>query len=327
MMSVLDSVIDRVGEYLGVSKPKDLLPEADGWSADQEDGGPIRIRVGVEAATLEDDLKKDGASDPSRAFCLAAWLSSMGEPSRAEIVVTGAGFRQSPAMRRAVFVLNEYETLLPRLMSVSSGAAWRWPTDPVFNVERSRSLRKPARGREGKLARVLAGDRELRQTLEVLDGPVEPLRELLPVGLYDDSVSPDTHWTPAGKSAIDLWTRTRDRKIMHLFELHAGRKGPVGILAEALYYARMLGYVRDRRTIEYAPQADGMSAARNCREIKMWLATANMHPLVWHPKRGSAPIEQLNAALTRRRVSFGVMPVTPDPPALHVEQRWPVVKV
>ena len=319
---MLESLLEKIAKHLGVSKPGKLLPAALSFSAEAGEDGVV-ISATVDAETLGEDFTSDGPSAPSRALCLAAWLTRLGEPARAEITVVDSRYKQTPAHRRASFILSEYAELLPRLFRVSGAQPWAWPSDPVFNVESRRSAKSKARGHDGRLAQSLASDRELRETLTALDGPVEPLRSGMPVGLYDHEVMPDTHWTPAGTSAVDLWTRTRDRATVPLFELKAGRKTSVGILPEAFYYARMLSYVRDRRSIEFAPTGDGMNVVRNCRHIKMWLAASSQDPLVWHPEHGSPVLDALNAALTRRRVSFGVMPVTVEPAALHVDARWP----
>jgi hypothetical protein len=85
----------------------------------------------------------------------------------------------------------------------------------------------------------------------------------------------------------------------------------------------MLSYVRDRRFIDFAPTADGLSAVRRAKHLKMWLAGPAPHPLVWHPEHGSAPLDALNAALLKHHVTIGVMPVTLEPPTLHLDRRWP----
>jgi hypothetical protein len=321
-VTVLDSLFQKVGDYLGMSKSQRTVPPGAEWSV-VEDDDALRIGVTIEAELLNEVFEKDGASSPTFALCLAAWLTRMGEPARAEITVLNTSLRQTPDQRRAAFILHEYEQLLPGLFTVSGAPRWSWPPAPVFNVESRRSARVKLRGRHGQLAQSFAGDRDLREVLGQVDGPVEPLRSGMPVGLFSNEVSPDTLWTPAGASAVDLWTRTRDHRVVHLFELKAKGKASVGILPEALYYSRLLSYVRDRRSIEYAPTADGMSAVRNCHQLRMWLAAASLHPLVWHPECGSAPLDALNTQLTRDRLSLGVMPVTVDPPTLGVNERWP----
>ncbi|MFT5431229.1 MAG: hypothetical protein ACI9OJ_001908, partial [Myxococcota bacterium] len=289
---MLESVLEKIAGHLGVSKPASLLPEDVVFSAEAGDDG-IRIQVEIEAEMLGEDFANDGPSAPTRAMCMAAWLTQLGEPARAEITVLNATYSITPEQRRSAFILAEYAELLPHLVTVSGGQEWKWPSDPVFNVESRRSAKAKTRGQEGRLGTALAADRDLRATLAELDGEVEPLRGGLPVGLFDEAVMPGNRWMPAGSSAVDLWTRTLDRKTVHLFELKAGRKTPFGILAEAFYYSRMLSYVRDRRSIEFAPNADGMNAIRSCESIRMWLTAPKLDPLIWHPKLGSAPLDAL----------------------------------
>lgn len=319
---MLDTLLQKVGTHLGVSKPASLLPADVPFSATADEDG-VRITVSIEAEELGEDFAKDGPSAPTTALCLAAWLTRLGEPARAEINVLNAQFEQTPAQRRSAFLLAEYAALLPNLITLSGQQSWEWPPDPVFNVESRRSIKAKGRGHNGRLAQALASDRDLRESLGQLDGSVEALRSGLPVGLYNEGVMPGAGWTPGGTSAVDLWTRTRDRHTVHLFELSATRKTPTSILAEAFYYSRMLSYVRKRHSIEFAPSADGMSAVRNCRHIKMWLVAPSMPPLVWHPKHGSAPLDALNKALTGERLSLGVIPATVEPAKLHLDALWP----
>lgn len=319
---MLDSLLEDVRAHLGAPKRFSQLPDGSEWSA-VDDGEQIRIGVRIDAELLGEDPAKDGPSAPLRALCLAAWLRRMGKPARADITVVNSSYKETPGQRRASFLLGEYAALLPDLFGVQGARSWAWPNDPVFNVESRRSAKSKGRGRNGQLALVFASDRELREQLSTLDGEVEPLRNQLPVGLYNVEVNRDTGYTPAGKAAVAMWTRTRDRKVVHLFEVQATHKGSVGVLADAFYYTRMLSYVRDRRSIEFAPTADGMSAVRNAKHLKMWLAAPKAHPLVWDPKHGSAPLDAINAALAPSNVTIGVMPVTLEPPTLHLDQRWP----
>jgi hypothetical protein len=319
---MLDSLLEKVRTHLGAPKKFNELPEGSEWSATADDDG-VRIGVTISAELVGDDPGKDGPSAPIRALCLAAWLRRLGEPARVEIDVVDASFGQTLGQRRASFLLHEYAELLPELVTVRGARPWVWPSDPVFNVESLRSAKSRGQGRNGQLGLAFAGDRELRESMAALDGPVEPLRNKLPVGMYVSEVNRDTGWTPAGKTAVAMWTRTRDRHVVHLFELEAMPSGKVGTLAEAFYYARMLSHVRDRRAIEFAPSADGLSAVRNAKHLKMWLAGPAPHPLVWHPEHGSAPLDALNAALEKHRVTIGVMPVTLEPPTLHLDRRWP----
>jgi hypothetical protein len=247
----------------------------------------------------------------------------LGEKAHADIHVVTANPVQTLGQRRASFLLHEYAELLPDLIRVRGALPWEWPPVPVFNVESRRSAKSKGRGRNGQLALAFAGDRELREKMAALDGPVEPLRNQLPVGMYNVEVNRDTGWTPAGKTAVAMWTRTRDREVVHFFEVQATSSAKVGTLAEAFYYARLLSYVRDRRLIDFAQSSDGLSAVRRAKHLKMWLTGPAPHPLVWHPEHGSAPLDALNAALLKHDITIGVIPATLEPPTLHLDRRWP----
>lgn len=320
----MQEILERVGRHLDIAKPEALLPSAVGWSrADGEDGRVV-IHVEVDADTLCGDFQTDAASSPARAWCLAAWLEELGTPARAEIVVRGNRTGPVEHFRRSLFLLDEYLQLVPELISCRGASRWTWPRDPVFNVEGKRDYRKAPRGAEAKLAATLRADPAVRAQLEGLVGkPVEPLRDQLPMGLFEGEVDRTSIWTPGGSSAVDLWTRTVDKQELHLFELKAGKAKGMGILPEALYYARMLSYVRDRRTIEFHPSGDGMNAARGCSRVFMWLSAPTLHPLVFHPTHGSAPLRRLGAALAPHRVQLGVLPVLAgESAAFLTDQRW-----
>ena len=319
---MLDSLLEKVRTHLGASKKFNQLPEGSEWSATAEGDG-IRIGVTIPAELVGEDPGKDGPSAPIHALCLAAWLRRLGEKAHVDIHVVNANSVQTPGQRRASFLLHEYAQLLPEFVTVQGARPWAWPSDPVFNVESQRSSKSKGRGPNGQLGLAFARDLQLREKMAELDGPVEPLRNQLPVGMYSVEVNRDTGWTPAGKTAVAMWTRTRDRQVVHLFQLEAKTSGKVGTLAEAFYYARMLSYVRDRRLIEFAPSADGLNAVRGAKHLNMWLAGPALHPLLWHPEHGSAPLDALNAALLKHHVTLGVMPVTLEPPTLHLDRRWP----
>lgn len=306
----MQEILERVGGHLGIARPEVVLPSAAGWSRVDGADGRVVIHVEIDAETLCGDFQTDGASSTTRAWCLAAWLEELGTPARAEIVVRGTRTGPIEHYRRSLFLLDEWVQLLPELLSCRGASRWAWPRDPVFNVEGKRDYRKAPRGAEARLAAALRADLSVRGQIEGLLGkPVEPLRDLLPMGLFEGEVDRTTHWTPGGSSAVDLWTRTVDRQELHLFELKAGKARGFGILPEAFYYARMLGYVRDRRTIDFDPSGDGMSAARGCSSVFMWLSAPALHPLVYHPTRGSAPLRRLGTALAPLRIHLGVLPV------------------
>lgn len=320
----LDALLERVGRHLGIAQPAAILPSAARWSGGEGADGKAVVHLEMDADTLTGDLVGDEASSPLRAVCLAAWLEELGTPARAELVVRGTRTGPIESFRRSLFLIDELGQLLPELFSSRGASRWAWPRDPVFNVEGTRNLRKAPRGTEAKLAAALRANPAVRAQLEELTGkPVEPLRDQLPVGLFEGEVDKARRWTPGGSSAVDLWTRTVDRREMHLFELKAGRSRPFGVLAEALYYARLLSYVRDLPAIDFDPSGDGMTAARACSTLFMWLSAPGLHPLVHHPAHGSAPLRRLGAALAPARVHLGVLPVREgEAPAFVTPERW-----
>lgn len=318
----MQEILERVGRHLDIARPEVLLPSAVGWSRDESPDGRVIIRVEVEADVLCGDFQTDDASSPTRALCIAAWLEELGTPARVEVVVRGIRTGPVEHHRRSLFLLDEYVQLVPELMSCRGASRWAWPRDPVFSVEGKRNLRKAPRGAEPKLVAALRADPGIRSQLEsVLGRPVEALRDQLPLGLFEGEVDKRRIWTPP--SAVALWTRTTDKRELHLFELKAGKSRAFGVLPEAFYHTRMLGYVRDRRTIDFDPSGDGMNAARRCSKISMWLSAPGLHPLVYHPARGSAPLRRLGAALAPHEIQLGVLPVhVGEPPGFLTEQRW-----
>lgn len=320
----MQEILERVGGHLGITRPETLLPAAAGWSRTEGADGRVIIHVEIEADTLTGDLPSDDASTPLRAVCLAAWLEELGTPAAAEIVVRGTRTGPIEHFRRSLFLIDELVQLVPELFSCRGASRWAWPRDPVFNVEGKRDYRKAPRGAEAKMAAALRADPAVRGQLEALFGkPVEPLRDQLPVGLFEGEVDKSKRWTPGGASTVDLWTRTVDRREMHLFELKVGKSRPFGILAEAFYYARILSYVRDRPVIDFDPSGDGMTAARGCSSLFMWLSAPGLNPLVFHPTHGSAPLRRLGAALSPLRLQLGVLPVQEGAtPGFVAAQRW-----
>ncbi|MFT7625929.1 MAG: hypothetical protein ACI9WU_005121, partial [Myxococcota bacterium] len=219
---MIEKVLEQVGGHLGIKRPSDLLPADTEWSASKDEFGTWTITVALNGETFEDDFQKDGPSAPSRALCLAFWLEHMGQQARVRVEIGETG-RHTPGLRRAAFILEEYAQLFPRTLKVIGAPVWRWPRDPIFNVEGKRSGKGRGRGKEGKLARELCANRAIRESIASLDGDIEPLRDQLPVGLFSEEVNKENHWTPGGSAAVDLWSRTRDRKVVHLFELKVGK--------------------------------------------------------------------------------------------------------
>lgn len=143
----------------------------------------------------------------------------------------------------------------------------------------------------------------------------------LPVGLFTKVVSKPTQWTPAGASQVDLWALSPDRVTLHLFELKVEGNMPLGILPEALYYTRLLHYVRtcgvDGRIVRGEGELDRILRDERSpiRQISMWLSAPRIHPLLGPrftegkgTKIRATPLERLNDAMSIDGVQFSVAP-------------------
>lgn len=67
----------------------------------------------------------------------------------------------------------------------------------------------------------------------------------LPIGLFRDTVSKDTHYSPGNKSAIDIWAIKNDE--LYLFELKKPGNKPLGIISEIMYYTNVLNDLLSHR--------------------------------------------------------------------------------
>lgn len=305
----MDDILRRIGDHIGVDQPRSLLPSGSDWSCVEDAEGRVVVRVEMDAGLLDGDIQADGPSSPSRALCFAAWLTELGTPARAEVVVHGRPAEDNQLVRRSLFLLNEYERLLPDLFGYSCDAAWAWPPSPVFNVEGRRDPSRAPAGGERRVVWDLINSPTAVTELTRLFGPIETPQDQLPVGLFQGKVSAPTAWTPGGGCAADMWTVTHDGRDLHLFEVKLRGNEPLGVLPEAFYYTRLLAYVRDDAEIRFRPSGVGMNAARACARVFMWLSAPKLHPLVFHPEHGSPPLRRLGEALAPRQVQLGVLPL------------------
>ena len=60
----------------------------------------------------------------------------------------------------------------------------------------------------------------------------------LPIGLFYDTISRDTHYSPGNKSAIDIWAIKKND--LSLFELQKPGNKPLGIISEIMYYTNVI---------------------------------------------------------------------------------------
>ncbi len=216
--------------------------------------------------------------------------------------------------RRSLFLLSTYAELLPRF--TYDGPPWTWPADPVMHGEGDRRNRKVPTGGEALLEHRLAGSASALAAFSEAVEPISRFETQLPLGLFEGSVSAATEWTVRSKSAVDMWAEGAD--VMHLFELKVPGNQPLGILPEALYYARMLDAVR-RGRVRVPASAVGGNVARRASGIVMWLCGADYHPLVCHPAWGAPVLDLLNGATTD--TAFRILPL--DGGITAPAFRWP----
>ena len=81
------------------------------------------------------------------------------------------------------------------------------------------------------------------------------------------------------------------------------KNSKVGILPEALTYARLLHHVRLGRI---GGQGAGMAAARRARLVVMWLIAPEYHPLVFWG--GTSPVRWINSGLAADGVELRILP-------------------
>ncbi len=166
------------------------------------------------------------------------------------------------------------------------------------------------------------------------DAPTLMHRQL-PVGLFEGPVARHTAVSPGGKEQVDLWCLSRDRTVLHLFELKINGNQKVGIIPEALYYARLIGYARagfpcpwGASILQDERKGKAPADLSAVQRIVMWLTAPDFHPLVWSAQ--GTPLEWFNRALHSSAIEFRIakyLPVQPSVPgassSVHWTATWP----
>jgi hypothetical protein len=313
--------------------------------------------VTLPLATFHQNLQTDLPAAPSFLLCLAYWFERL--PARQGAVVrctcsidsagwAGPSTLASPTDRkhiwRSLFLVKELERLFPdRLVFDYTGGipAWDWPAQPRFNSPGTRvgpqgNQPLPDPFTESEMELHMAGNPAVIATFPV-KGPDAPtlMHRQLPVGLFEGRVARNTAASPGNKSQVDLWCLSLDKTVLHLFELKIDGNQKVGIIPEAFYYARLLGYTRQGfrcpwgAAIEWddgKPQP--IPDQPEVRRIVMWLTAPDFHPLVWSAK--ATPLEWFNRALHPSAIEFRVVkyqaaqPVQPGAPSsVQWGATWP----
>jgi hypothetical protein len=282
------------------------------------------------AESLTLNLQTDAAAIPSFAVCLAWWFERFElfgpKPVRARVELTGALPRGEHA-NRSLFLLHELETLLRERFTVSPSIGVPWPARPIVNESAVlREANAPANSvdDEHALECAFTTQPQVIQDFAPIE-LVEPLRRQLPVGIFDGAVSKASRWSPGGKSQIDLWTVSTDKRTVHVFELKIADNVKLGILPEALWYSRLLHRIRigDFGGRAVLGGGEAIDSIRHASRIKAWLLVSKLHPLLEH--EGRSPLEWFNEALTGSGLELGILPFEIDDGSirLRVDRRWP----
>lgn len=352
-------VLQEVGKHLGrhrIDVPGARLSGVEWEAAWDHSGRILDLGVTLPLAAFHQNLQTDLPAAPSFLLCLAYWMERL--PAREGCVVrctcsidsagwTGPSLPSTKTDRhiwRSLFLVKELERLFPdRLICNYPGGVppWRWPTQPRFNSPGNRpgpqgDQQLPIRVREADMELHMAGNATVIAAFPVQgpDAPTEMSRQL-PVGLFEGPVARHTAVSPGGKSQVDLWCFSRDRRVLHLFELKIDGNQKVGIIPEALYYARLIGYARTGFPCPWGAsilqdERNGKAPAdlSTVQRIVMWLTAPDFHPLVW--SAAGTPLEWFNQALQPSAIEFRIakyLPVQPAVPgassSVHWDATWP----
>ncbi|MCW5817886.1 MAG: hypothetical protein KIT84_43200 [Labilithrix sp.] len=284
------------------------------------------------AADLALNLQSDAAAVPSFAVCLAWWFEQFelvgAGKIRARVEVVG----ELPAgehVRRSLFLLHEFESLLGDRFTCAPRFAVPWPQQPFVNeaaVVRDGGAPPAGIDDEHALECAFTSQSHVVDEFAKID-TVDEFRRQLPVGIFDGTIGRASRWSPGGKSQIDLWAVAVDGRTVHLFELKIANNVKLGILPEALWYSRLLHRIRIG---DFGGRAVGgggpaIDAVRKADRVRMWLLTPKLHPLLEH--QGRSPLEWFRAGLAGSGLDLGILPfeIEGDRVRLRVDRQWPAL--
>jgi hypothetical protein len=307
-------VIDPVRRHLGRTID---VPKGPHWRA-EEQGDDMVLILEIESDVLAHNIQAALDAAPSFLLCLAYWLEvESGRRVRCSVRVRGGAPADKPGLlhwRKSLFILDEYQRVLPHRFEVQSSQHWTWPAAPLLNV--SRSDREDGGDTLPPSAhRLMMSICNTPQTVRDFCVPIRGFQRQLPVGLFDGDASAERRWTPAGKSQVDMWAVSNDECTVHLLELKAVGNLPLGMLPEAFYYLRLLHHLRvgiggDTHFVEqYSPAHD---AIRKASRLEMWLVAPAYHPLLLPELRQDSrqsPIDWLNDGMKDDGAALRLLPV------------------
>ena len=331
-----DTVLRPVRDFLGHSSL--AVPSAIGWSLERASDGANVIVVSMSQDDLCTNMQTNVAAAPAFALCLAYWLErSTGRPVRIRVELSGHPPSQDKTSnqlrhwRRSQLLLQTYELALGDRFEVLPGSQWQWPTAPMLNCASGERASAPSANKkkasEHHLEVALANTPAVRDAFSAHVAPIRSLERQLPVGLFEGDVAANSAWTPGGSSQVDLWALSEDGEELHIFELKAEGNKMVGMIPEALYYARLLRAVAAGSPdgVEIGGDGEALSAIRGARRVVAWLTAPVLHPLIYSESRRDSPLVWLNAGLAKAGIEFRVLPLTQasSQPRFDFGRIWP----
>ncbi len=286
------------------------VPSRATWTAVDRGADGVLLVVDMDAAAFGTNLQKDLPSTPFFASCIAWWYEqATGRPTQVSLRLSGerpgAGTPQLH-WRRAQFLLGEVALALGPRFTVTPDPGWEWPSDPMLNaplIARADTHDRSPLSEHALEVQIAAS----AALLASFPAPLAGLHRQLPVGLFAGRVAGRTAWTPGGSSQVDLWGMSVDGRVAHLIELKTVDNAHVGILPEALYYARLLHHLRTGRIAGGAP---ALAALRTAERIVMWLVAPAYHPLIY--LGGRTPLCWFNEGMAADGVELRILPVALD---------------
>lgn len=298
----MKDVLDVVRRYLGSSRLQVPHPRA-AWRVD--DG---RLVVELEGERLGENIQRLGPAVPTYALALSYWFErATGQALPAVVDVVGA-IPTTLDGNRGRFMLTELGRAAGERLTVRGMTPWELPEAPVMNA--------PLQSREGSHDRGGA-EHKAEVLLTQVETPLGPLQRQFPLGLFNGNKSKATRVFPGTGAQADLWRYDADTRTLHLAELKVGGNATVGIVPEALTYARLLQQFIAHPGARWSDEWDGALAARAAERIVVWLLCEEFHPLVFN-ERGS-PLAWLNAGPLRDVLEFRAQRTTVDAESRNVE--------
>lgn len=296
-------VLGHLRRWMGRSQLR--TPAGATWDAEDPGDGSTRITVTFPASVFDGNFQDNLAAAPFFALCFAYWHERRtGQATRVRARIAGVPIDGLHATRLR-FVLHELIAALPDRFEVDPPLAWPLPAGLTMNQQQAGRDTPTGRGllSEAALERRIVATPALRADFNARVAPLAAFQRQLPLGLFAGPVATGNAVFPHGAAQVDLWSTSPDGRVLHLFELKTRKNAAVGILPEALAYARLMHHVRVGRIRGDGP---GVVAARRAERIVMWLIAPEYHPLVLF--RDDSPVRWINAGMAADGVELRVLP-------------------